>query len=126
MGFATQSTGRTRTDWMPTFTGFSATPTITAARYTINGKWVDLHLRMDPTTSNATTFMLTLPFAAANTAVQTFVVAVVNNGAFQASAGKLNTRVNSNIADVFLTITSGAFTASGTKAVTCSITYEIA
>lgn len=126
MGYIAQSIGQTMTDWVPTLTGFSATPTVNSARYTLNGKWCTCQFNMTATTSNATTFTITLPFAAANTTVQTFPVLVADNGSQQAGAGKLNTRVNSNVADIYKTLPSGTFTGSGTKASNFVITYEIA
>lgn len=113
--------------WIPTFTGFSVDPTISSARYTRVGRLCTAHIAMSANgTSNATTATMTLPFAAANTAVQTFPVLIVDNGTIGADPGKLNTAVNSNVASLFRTLASGTWTGSGAKGWTFVITYEIA
>ena len=118
---ATTSSG----SWVPTFTGFSANPTGVTARYNTIGKLCQCYVYMTSGTSNATTFTMTLPFAAANTTVQTFFGAVgVDNNINQNSW--VRTRMNSNILDVFRTVTTNTWTASGTKGVFFTITYEIA
>lgn len=75
-------------------------------------------------TSNATTFTLTLPFAAAS--VRAFVpVMVQDNGSISTGAGRVFTTIGSNVLTVQLTLTGSAFTNLGTKAVWFSFTYEI-
>lgn len=113
--------------WVPTFAGFSVNPTVSAARYTTFGRLCTCIIAMSANgTSNATTSTMTLPFAAANTVVQSFHILIVDNGTIGADVGKLNTRVNSNVADLFKTLASGVWTASGAKGWTFTITYEMA
>lgn len=113
------------TDYTPTQTGISGSPTITAAKYILRGKLCTVHLVITGT-SNTTAMTLTLPFAAANTAVQSFAIIAIDNAVTQSSPGKMNTRVNSNIADLYKTLPSGAWTASGAKGMTGVFTYIIA
>lgn len=113
------------TDYVPTQTGISGSPTITAAKYILRGKLCTVHLVITGT-SNTTAMTITLPFAAANTAVQSFAVIAIDNTTTQADPGKLNTRVNSNIADVYKTLPSGTWTSSGAKGLTGVFTYIIA
>lgn len=113
--------------WTPSLTGFASAPTILASRYTLLGKWCLVHFRMTATTSNATTFTLTLPFAAANTATQFCHVLITDNSAVQTDPGRLDTTANSNIATLQKTLTASvAFTGSGTKAANFNLLYEIA
>jgi len=124
MGYAVQSIGQWQA-WVPTFTGFSADPTSVTARYTLSGKMCTAYFFATSGTSNATTFTITLPFAAANVEdPQTFAGNVVDNGT--GKVGIVRTRVNSNVLDVYNGATGTAFTASGAKNAAFSITYEIA
>jgi hypothetical protein len=115
------------TDYTTTFTGVTGAVTTSAAKYVLRGKLCTVHL-VATATSNANTFTLTLPFAAANTYIQTFPVIVINNGATASAPGKLNTRANSNIADMYLTVNglATAWTTSAAKGVAMIITYMIA
>lgn len=125
-GTVTQSIGQWQA-WTPTFTGFSADPSSVTARYTLNGKMCTIYLDSTAGTSNATTFTITLPFAAANTSSQSFAgLMVSNNSAATTSPGLIRTRVNSNVADLYLNSSAAAWTASGTKnARISSFAYEI-
>jgi|SRR6218665_79086 len=53
-------------DWVPSFTGFSINPTVTNARYTLNGKMLTMNMRCTGGTSNATTKTYALPVGVAN------------------------------------------------------------
>lgn len=129
MGYSsvTQSIGQWRA-WTPTFTGFSADPTAVTSRYSLNGKLCTIYLDSTAGTSNATTFTITLPFAAANTSSQSFSgLMVSNNSGATTSPGLIRTRANSNVADLYLNSSAAAWTGSGTKnARIGSFTYEIA
>lgn len=93
--------------------GFSANPT-TAARYALGpGKMCHLLGGQSTNgTSNATTKTITLPFAAANTAIQEGVIGQQVNNGTAVAGGLIRTRVNSTTADIFLA-NAAAFTASG-------------
>lgn len=127
MGYASQAIGLTGT-WVPAYTGFSADPSTLTARYTLIGKWCMVSLVSGTDgTSNATTFTITLPFAAANTATQIITGGrVKDNGTIQPDTGLIRTQVNTNIADIFKTLAVGAFTASGNKNLQGNFLYEIA
>jgi hypothetical protein len=111
-------------DWVPTPTGFSANPTNVIARYTLVGKMCTCYFFATSGTSNATTFTLTLPFAAANTQVQTYAIgSVVNNGG-SSTAGTCRTIVNSNVLNIYNGAVGTAFTNTGGKNTAFVITYE--
>jgi len=114
-------------NFAPAFTGFSVAPTINAGdcRYKMLSRNT-CHFIFYPSnlgTSNATTFTITLPFAAANVGFggQTYIVQIYNNGA--SATGVMRIRLNSNIADVY-TANFGVFTASSGKTLICSIVYQ--
>ncbi len=113
--------------WISTFTttysGFSANPTSITTRYIIIGKLVIMQVSATAGTSNATTFTITLPFAAANTAIQTSSGIGTNNGS--SIGASVQTRVNSTTADV-VTNTGAAWTNSGGKNWAGMVIYEMA
>lgn len=109
--------------WVPTWTGFSADPTVQNARYKLVGKMCYAFITTSGNggTSNATGLTVTLPFPSAF--IQQYVVRVKNNGTF--TVGLLQTAEGSNVATVFSAMTGAVFTASGDKMVQVAITYEI-
>lgn len=116
-------------DFTSTFTGFLAAPTI-PIRYHLMGKHCHAYGYVSANgTSNATTFTLTLPFAAANTGLQYGYGKGFNNSAVVSAPVLITTRLNSNIADVYLTFSGAsgtAWTSSNLKSTTLNINYEIA
>lgn len=125
MGYISQSIGKWQ-DFTPSFTGFSADPSVTTARYTVNGKLCTVQLFTGQGTSNATTFTVTLPFNAKYLDVFGGIV-VVDNSAAQTNPGRAQTSASSNVLTITKTHTgsSPAWTASGGKAAWFTITYEI-
>lgn len=113
--------------WTPTFTGFSTPPTIASARYSLIGKTCFYYVTLSVNgTSDQNFFTMTLPFAAANTSIQHSLFGALDGGSFQTLPGRLATRVNSNIADLFKTVAGGnTWTSSGLKGGTISGQYEI-
>lgn len=112
--------------WSPSFTGFSANPTNVKTRYFLIGKMCHFWINMSGGTSNATTTTVTLPFNANSSAVQimnTFIIQ--NSGTVATAPGRIDTRVGSNIADVYRDALKSAWTASGTKAFFGYGVYEI-
>ncbi len=115
-------------NFAPSFTGFSVAPTVNTGdcRYKMLSRNT-CHFIVYPSnlgTSNATTFTITLPFASANVGGiggQTYIVQVYNNGG--SATGVMRTRLNSNIADVYMA-NFGTFTASSGKSLMCSIVYQ--
>lgn len=118
------------TAWVPTPTGFSALPTGALYQYVQVGKLVTLFIAMPSAgTSNATTFTIPLPFTARTLASMTWIGegVVVDSGTTQSTPGLLTVASGGTVLNVFKTFASGAFTASGSKALTYgTITYEIA
>lgn len=113
--------------WVPTFTGFSVVPSnVTARYYRIPGtKLCWCHIQVDTAgTSNATTMTVTLPFPAANTTTQKWIMQPFNNTAAVSPPAMMRTQVNSAICDCFLTTANGAWTSSGTKAINGTFIYE--
>jgi len=111
--------------WTPTFTGFSVNPPSVTARYTQIGKLVIAFVAMGNGTSNASTFTLTLPVAAANTVKQQFPAAVqTNNGAALLEPALIKTRVNSTTADIFKDASGAGWSTIGGKKVIFTIMYE--
>jgi len=111
--------------WVPVFAGFSADPTVNAARFSQVGKICVARLSTGNGTSNATTFTITLPVAASSTVIQNLVVTrTVDNGNGSSDQGLLQTQLGSATADVFVNAASAAWTASGGKKVDFTIVYE--
>ncbi len=110
-------------DWSPTITGFSALPTAISARYLANGKMCTCYYLSTAGTSNATTTTVTLPFNASSSSLQYMLIQATNSGA--TATGLLVTRLGSNVADLYASITGGSWTASGAKNFRFSVTYEI-
>lgn len=116
-------------EYTPTVTGFSTT-TVEEGHYTLVGKLCTLTLLVSGT-SNATTFTVTLPFAADDTKLggapngkYSAMVHITNNGTN--ASGWLRSRTgSSNIADVYATAAGGAWTASGTKELGGTFIYYI-
>lgn len=126
MGYSAQTSGDW-VDYVPTFTGFSADPGIVSSKYTIQGKICTVRWRQTAGTSNATTFTITLPFAAKSLTSDlnyAHIVAVDNN-AVKSTPGLIVTRQNSNIADVYTNTASAAWTSSSTKFFSGTLIYEI-
>lgn len=116
-------------DWTPTWTGFSANPTVIAARYIIIGKRCWCWLRTSTGTSNATTLTFTLPATAkSGTNFQQIynIPSAVNNSGSAVSSAIMQTTPGSNVMSCFLTAAGGAWTSSGGKGISFgSITFEI-
>ena len=108
--------------YIPSYGGFSADPSSVTARYVVIGKLCTVYVRAIAGTSNATTFTITLPIAAANTAIQGFAVIVTDNSIN--AIGRFATRVNSTTVDIYPSATATAWTNSGSKNCSFCITYE--
>lgn len=111
------------TTWSsPAYTGFSANPTQTL-RYLKVGRMVTVEAAVTNAagTSNATTFTMTLPYAAAID-VRYPVWAVDNTST--TTVGRADTAVSSTTLSLYTSIGGAAWTASGTKGVSFCFTYE--
>ncbi len=114
-------------DWFsytPSFTGFSANPTMTS-RFKLSGtKCTVQQIGVSAGTSNAVTYTTTVPITAKYS--HAYIIARVrNNGAFLATPGVATTTAASTTVGVFRDALGTAFTASGEKRADFTIDYEI-
>lgn len=124
MSIVTQALGEYQT-WTPTVTGFSSsTPTIATSKYTLIGKMCHVQFAMTATTSNATSFTITLPFTSKNLMLFAGGQAV-DSGATQATPLVASLTAASNIATLYKTPALSAWTVSGNKGARFEFTYEI-
>lgn len=115
----------TWSDYTPTITGYSGTPSYSSARYCLIGKMCFVNVMVVTGTSNSASTTITLPANAIRD--QFFVVgAVTNNGVVQADPGRADLSAGSNIATIRLTLAGGSWTSSGTKIFSMSFAYETA
>ena len=112
------------TTWVPTMTGWTSAPDITA-RYRVIGKTCFITLVANVvSTSNATTTTFTLPILpAAVIPVNYIAFQPYNNGAYTA-AGQIRVYAATSIAECFLSGLA-AWTASGNKGLFVNGFYEI-
>lgn len=112
--------------WTPTFTGFSTAPTGFVSRYIVVNKICTVTYRDGtPGTSNATSFTMTMPFAAKSglTVNQRCLSLIKDNGTN--AVGLAILAPGSNVLTFSATVTGGSFTASGNKDADFTIVYEI-
>lgn len=108
----------TRTlEWIPTFTGFSTAVTYFVG-YKLIGNRVFINFYSNAGTSNATTFVFTIPFTSANNSyVWSSCCINTDNGTAQSTAGRFYNIGNQNTVTIGKTMAAdGGFTASGAKA----------
>lgn len=99
-------------NYLPTITGFSGTPTIEFAKFSVTGKVCTLWLGIQGT-SNATGFTVTYPIVSVGTANDPYIVTPVrDNGSY--FVGQIF-QFSSTVLKFGPSLTSGIFTASGTK-----------
>jgi hypothetical protein len=119
------------TTWSPTPTGFSAVPTLSTYKYLLIGKicWIKFYQGADGT-SNATTFLIPLPFAAANISNMEWYGTlhyVKNNGAPQATPGMIRIASAATNMELFINDNFGAWAnVLGKRAQGGDIIYEVA
>jgi hypothetical protein len=124
MSIVTQSIGQYQS-WTPTLTGFtSATPTVTSARYSLNGKMCHVQFAMAASASNATTFTITLPFTSK---ILNIIVGgqAVDNSAAVTTALRADLTAASNVATLYKSNGATVWTGSGNKGARFEFTYEI-
>ena len=115
-------------DWTPIQTGWTALP-VGAYRYCQIGKQVTLAISMSSGTSNATSAILSLPTTAATVTDSIWMGAcgiLVNNGSVLTVAGRWRIESGGTIVEFYTNMSTGAWTASGSKRVYCVATYEAA
>lgn len=111
--------------YAPTVSGFSGSPTVTAAQFSTVGNTVWVMLSISGT-SNAVTFTVTTPVAAAD-ALGFAAIFVTDNSSNQAAPGRIDVGV---VAPTEMRLgktmaTAGGFTGSGTKGTVASVFYEM-
>jgi len=111
------------TTWTPTFTGFTGTITIEAARNQQLGKFVYCRL-FAYGTSNSTSFTATLPVASKSTG-RLSVICVDDNGTWS-TAGMISLTAGSTTATLYTSGNGAPFTSFGTKGVDGNFFYEAA
>lgn len=109
--------------WNPGFTGFSANPTITTARWTQIGRLIHVILDMTTGTSNTTAFTLTGP--ADSRYVIGGLTYGVDNGGSLTSAVRLDISSGANTVTLYTNPAGGAWTGSGAKGADMNFTYEV-
>ena len=112
--------------WTPASqTGWTALPD-GIYRYTAIGKLVILRIAMTAGTSNATTASIALPFTSANVggSVGGANAYAIDNGTGLTTMSKWAIAPNSTMIDFYKDAAVGAWTASGTKRISCVAIYE--
>jgi len=115
------------TGYTPTFTGFSPAPTFTACRYSIVGKTLTLRFTQSSGTSTTTGFTMTLPsgIVASSTGNQFITGLYTVDATTNVRVGYLTTAAGSNILTINPSVSTTAWTASGTKLALFTVTIEI-
>jgi len=106
-------------------TGWTALPD-GIYRYTAIGKLVILRIAMTAGTSNATTASIALPFTSANVdgSVGGANGYAIDNGTALTTMSRWAIAPNSTVIDFYKDAATGAWTASGTKRISCVAIYE--
>jgi len=113
------------TAFTPSWTGFSATPTV-VSRYKQLGKTVVWAVGVTGNgTSNGTTLLATLPVAARASQTGVGMATCVDNAAFLTTPGRIDLPNTTQI-QVYTTLAAGVWTGSGAKSVSFTLVYEAA
>lgn len=116
-------------DWVPTITGFSVTPAGGLYRYAVIGKMCHVCIRQPNTgTSNATTFTISLPLAAATITNMVWVGFGVgyDNGAQLAVPALAQIASAGTVITFFASAGGTVWTASGGKSIgALGMSYEL-
>lgn len=109
------------TTWATTYAGFSADPTQSLLYFKV-GRMVTVFAGSDNSTgtSNATTFTMTLPYAAV-AAVRIPITAVDNTS--NTTVGRADTAASSTTLTLYTSIAAATWTASGAKGVVFCFSY---
>jgi hypothetical protein len=123
------TTGGVWQNYVPTFGGFSSTPTGYIARYTQMGKTVIVSITMGAVApSNSTSLTITAPVLSANiTNVKWFASAeATDNSATVNPLAIAQITANSTTITLYKDNSGAGFTASGNKSASFTLTYEAA
>ena len=107
--------------WTPTVTGWAAAGYICIARYCKVGKMVSVKIRITGTSDSASVYV-TLPFTSVSNGVNAWAYAM-DNGTATATPAYVVLDTTSKI-KVYLNATGTPWTASGSKRVFTTFTYE--
>lgn len=109
-------------NYSPTYTGFSAAPPTTTAKFMVVGNACTVHLDTGNGTSNANAFTFTLPMS--YTVTNSFGSArVINNGVPGSFLGVIFTDGGTNVASIYRDGSAPAWTTSGNKAAIGLLTF---
>ena len=106
----------------PTITGFSGTPTATMYYKTV-GERVFIDVFITGTSNTTAYWTFTIPHANVAHAVYP-LCRVMNAGAYPVDPGYLHVQASSNVVRVYRNLASSTWSASGTKRVFATFTYE--
>lgn len=116
-------------NWSPSLTGWSSDPSSPVYRFKISGRKCLVSVSQpNDGTSNATSIVISAPVAAATVAGATWGSVPFenkNNGTVQTGAGRAQIASGASDIYVYLTLASGAWTASGAKRTSFVLEYEI-
>ncbi len=115
-------------NWTPTFVGFSDTPTLSIAKFAVNGKVVKFNLRTSAGTSNTAGFTFTLPIKTATHADAYWGGVpwkLTNNNTDLTVAGRWYVGSNTSAVILNTNMSTGVWTSSGVKKVSVTGFYEI-
>lgn len=107
--------------WNPSFTGFSANPSVMLSKWTQFGKMIRIDLNTLTGTSNSTGFTFSLPVKAKDY-FSGIAPIIVDNGSFQTTPGRVS--VSSTTCSITKDCATGSWTSSGTKYAAANLTYE--
>lgn len=114
--------------WVPTFGGFAADPAGGIYRYVLVGKMCTCFIGMpNAGTSNATSFSISLPFAAASVTNMTWraPITAYDNGAALDTPGLAIVGAGGTSVFLYTAWNGSLWTAAGGKRAQFTITYEI-
>lgn len=116
-------------NYAPTLTGFSANPTNTVYRFSINNNLCIVEFQQGTNgTSNSTAFTVTAPVDSANISNAIWgntCWTTVDGGTVLTSPGRVTIGINSNTIIVNKNVAGAAWTGSGGKRASFTLTYEI-
>lgn len=113
-----------RLTYAPQGTGFSGTPTVTAARYQVDGQRCRVDIDNFSGTSNGTGFTITAPFANGSTCTYQGVAGLlVDNSASLTVPGRVDMQAGTAVIILYKDMNVGTWTNSGTKGAYFNLTF---
>lgn len=116
----------TWTNYTPTFTGFSISPTATGTRYVQIGKIIIVSYSCLDGTSNGTNFTVSLPITASTNSlgsyVRDFIIRAQDNSSFSFGIGEFD--IGATTIALFKDVAGSNWTSTGTKGFRAVFIYE--